>query len=75
VFQILKGVAEFGDSRTPGTPVQNSEIYYDFGPDFLDITDVYDVFNDGIYHVIINPMVIYRQILDVSLLCLYQRHY
>jgi hypothetical protein len=37
--------------------------------------DVFDVFCDGIDHVMINPMVIYWQILDASLLCLYQRHY
>jgi hypothetical protein len=37
--------------------------------------DVFDVFHDGIDHVMINPMVIYWQILDVSLFCLYQRHY
>ena len=37
--------------------------------------DVFDVFRDGIDHVMINPMVIYWQILDASLLCLYQRHY
>jgi hypothetical protein len=29
--------------------------------------DVFNVFRDGIEHVIINPMVIYWQILDVSL--------
>jgi hypothetical protein len=32
--------------------------------------DVFDVFHDGIDHVMINPMVIYWQILDASLLCL-----
>jgi hypothetical protein len=37
--------------------------------------DVFDVFHDGINHVIIGKMLIYCQILDASLLCIYQRHY
>jgi hypothetical protein len=37
--------------------------------------DVFDVFRDGIDHVMIGSMVIYWQILDASLLYLYQRHY
>jgi hypothetical protein len=37
--------------------------------------DVFDVFHDGINHVIIGKMLIYYQILGASLLCLYQRHY
>jgi hypothetical protein len=37
--------------------------------------DVFNVFHDGINHVIIGKMLIYWQILGASLLCLYQRQY